>query len=80
MIFIDLDNFRKGLFLKDKKRFFDIGKFPYFILDYLCKKLDIKSCSKESLIRSYAYTGEYTDNISRKIYDKTKKENYKTIF
>jgi len=77
MIFIDLDNFRKGLFMKDKTRFYDFGKFPYFVIEFLNKELNINSCCKESLIRTYAYTGEYPVDLIRKIPDKIRRENYR---
>jgi len=77
MVFIDLDNFRKGLFLKDNKRFYDFGKFPYFIIRFLKNNLHIESCRDESLIRTYVYTGEYPAELARKIENQTKLENYK---
>ena len=77
MVFLDLDNFRKGLFIKDKTRFYDFGKFQYFIIKFLKNNLNIESCKDESLIRTYAYTGEYTEHLSRKIPDKIRKDNYK---
>lgn len=77
MVFLDLDNFRKGLFIKDKTRFYDFGKFPYFIIRFLKNKLNIESCIDESLIRTYAYTGEYPEHLSKKISDENRAESYK---
>ncbi len=76
MIFLDLDNFRKSLFIKDEKRFFDFGKFPYFIIKYLNSRLNYKNINDESLIRTYAYTGEYTLEALKKIKEKDKLEEY----
>jgi len=69
MIFLDLDNFRQSLSLRDRNRFFDFGKFQYFLISYLNKKFGFNSCEKESLVRCYAYTGEYTQNTLKKIKD-----------
>ena len=48
MIFLDLDNFRQSLFIKDKKRFYDFGKFQYFLIRYLNKTLNFVNCNEES--------------------------------
>lgn len=77
MIFIDLDNFRQSLFLTDKKRFYDFGKFQYFIIKFLKEKLNYSNCSEESIIRTYAYTGEYNSSLIKKINDKEKIEEIK---
>jgi len=77
MVFLDLDNFRKSLFMKDKTRFYDFGKFPYFLIRFLKNNLNMESCLDESLIRTYAYTGEYPIELTRKIGDQNKLENYK---
>lgn len=77
MVFLDLDNFKQSLFIRDKTRFYDFGKFQYFITRFLNKKLNFTKCLDESLIRVYAYTGEYAPHILRKIKDKNIQEEYK---
>jgi uncharacterized LabA/DUF88 family protein len=77
MIFIDLDNFRQSLFLTDKKRFYDFGKFQYFIIKFLKEKLNYSSCNEESIVRTYAYTGEYNSSLIKKIKDNEKIEEVK---
>lgn len=67
MIFLDLDNFRQSLFRRDNKRFFDFGKFQYFLIRLLSKEFNFTKCLDESLIRTYAYTGEFTQNLLKKI-------------
>ena len=73
MIFLDLDNFKQGLFIRDRNRFYDFGKFQYFILRFIKKNLSYISVNEESLIRTYAYTGEYSQRIIGKINDDIKK-------
>ena len=77
MVFLDLDNFRKSLFKKDNKRFYDFGKFPYFAIKFLNKNMGMQNCTDESLIRTYAYTGEYPPHLLKKMYNETRQENYK---
>ncbi len=77
MIFIDLDNFRQSLFLSDKKRFYDFGKFQYFIIKFLKEKLNYSNCNDESIIRTYAYTGDYNSSLIKKIKDNEKIEEIK---
>ena len=67
MIFLDLDNFRQSLFRRDKKRFFDFGKFQYFLIRLLNRDFNFTKCLDESLIRTYAYTGEFTQRLLKKI-------------
>ncbi len=67
MIFLDLDNFRQSLFLSDRNRFYDFGKFQYFIIKFLKEKLNYSNCNEESIIRTYAYTGEYNSALIKKI-------------
>lgn len=66
MIFLDLDNFRQSLILRDRDRKFDFGKFQYFLIRFLNNKIKFSKCNEESLIRTYAYTGEYTSKIIEK--------------
>jgi len=77
MIFLDLDNFRKSLFKRDKERFYDFGKFQYFMIRFLNKNMGFSSCHDESLIRTYAYTGEYPSDLLGRVEGESKKENYK---
>ena len=63
MIFYDFENFRKSF---EKAGFkIDYGKSQYMILeiltDFIGEKLD-----KSNLVRAYAYTGEFTDNVVSK--------------
>src|SRR3989344_3632593 len=67
MIFLDLDNFRQSLFRRDKKRFFDFGIFQYFLIRLLNRDFNFTKCLDESLIRTYAYTGEFTQRLLKKI-------------
>ena len=66
MFFYDLENFRKSLIRINPTSFYDIGKFQFFLISFLCEKLKF-AYNNESLIRTYAYTGEYTDNIIKKM-------------
>jgi len=66
MIFLDLDNFRQSLISRDRNKKYDFEKFPYFLIKLLNNKLKFSDCDEESLIRTYAYTGEYTSNIIEK--------------
>ncbi len=77
MIFLDLDNFRQSLFLTNKERFYDFGKFQYFIVRFLREKLNYISCNEESIIRTYAYTGEYNSAMTKKIKENEKIEYIK---
>jgi hypothetical protein len=77
MIFLDLDNFRQSLFRRAKNRFYDFGRFQYFLLDFLNKEQGLTSCSKESLVRTYAYTGEFSQSLLKKINNEKELETYK---
>lgn len=66
MIFYDLENLRKGLSKRDDKRKYDIGKIQYLLIKLLKTMLKY-DCSNEDLIRTYAYTGEYSENILDRI-------------
>ncbi len=65
MLFYDLENFKKSL-NKRKKSFYDIGKIQYRIIDFLKEKAKI-NCDYDSLVRTYAYTGEFTKELVSKI-------------
>jgi uncharacterized LabA/DUF88 family protein len=77
MIFLDLDNFRQSLFRRDKSRFFDFGKFQYFLINLLKNDFNFVNCLDESLIRTYAYTGEFTSSLLKKIRNEEDVEKYK---
>ena len=77
MIFLDLDNFRRSLFRRDKKRFYDFKEFQNFLIKYLNKELNFTKCLNESLIRTYAYTGQYPSNLLKRVKNKKKLEYYK---
>lgn len=66
MFFYDLENFKKSLAARDSSRNYDVGKFQYVLISLL-NKLKITDCDNEALIRTYAYTGEYTSNLIKKI-------------
>ena len=78
MIFLDLDNFRQSLFRRDKKRFFDFGKFQYFLIRLLNRDFNFTKCLDESLIRTYAYTGEFTQRLLKKINNEEEIIKYRT--
>lgn len=78
MIFLDLDNFRQSLFRRDKKRFFDFGKFQYFLIRLLNRDFNFTKCLDESLIRTYAYTGEFTQSLLKKINNEEEIIKYRT--
>lgn len=66
MLFIDSDNFFGSLKQVDKKRKDRISKFSDFIIGYLNKK----SYSKLDVldrVRTYLYTGEFTDSLIKRI-------------
>jgi len=70
LILIDAKNFEKGVINVSKKRnefrYIDFYKLNNFILGYLRKN---KQYSQENLVhlRTYFYTGEYTDKLIDKI-------------
>ncbi len=66
MLFYDLENFKKSLAARDSTKHYDVGKFQYLLISLL-NKLKITTCNNESLIRTYVYTGRYTQNLLKKI-------------
>lgn len=70
LILIDAKNFERGIFdfcaKKNEFRFIDFHKISLFILDYLQHNSQYINNNLTHL-RTYFYTGEYTDNIIRKI-------------
>ncbi len=75
MVFIDSDNFKNNLkYIKLERkqdRIIDFYKLHKFVIDYLSKNSQYQ---KSSLIhvRTYLYTGEYTDALFKKIKDAIK--------
>ncbi|OYT64581.1 hypothetical protein B6U74_05230 [Candidatus Bathyarchaeota archaeon ex4484_205] len=71
MIFYDLENFKMSLGHINRKmkqyRKYDYGKVQYLVIELLRKFLHIKELTPSSLIRAYAYTGEYTKEIVHRI-------------
>ncbi len=67
MIFYDLENFKQGLLKRDCERRYDYGKVQYLVLDLLKNLLPGRDDNEYMLIRVYAYTGEYTESLLRKI-------------
>lgn len=70
LILIDAKNFEQGVIDLCKKRnefrYIDFYKLNNFILDYLRRNLQYRSCNIRH-IRTYLYTGEYTDKLIEKI-------------
>ena len=69
MIFYDLENFKEGLKWRDRKRKYDYGKVQYLILDLVKNLLPAQGDDNYSLIQAYAYTGEYTESLIKRIKD-----------
>jgi len=73
LVLIDAKNFENGFFNLCRGigqfRYIDFYKLNNFILDYLKNNLQYKNCNLTHL-RTYFYTGEYTDKLIEKI------ENY----
>lgn len=70
LILIDAKNFEQGLIELSKERnefrYVDFYKLNNFIIDYLKNNLQYKNCQLNHL-RTYLYTGEYTDKLIEKI-------------
>jgi len=66
MIFNDYDNFCKSIQSADYKRKEKISKFAKFIVNYLLKN-NILNVTYEDVVRTYVYTGEFTDNLVNRI-------------
>ena len=67
MIFYDLENFKQGLIYRDRNRKYDYGKVQYLIFDLLKNLIPGRDDKEYILIRAYAYTGEYTEQLINKI-------------
>jgi uncharacterized LabA/DUF88 family protein len=70
LILIDAKNFEQGVIDISRKReefrYIDFYKLNNFVIDYLKKNLQYKDCQLTHL-RTYFYTGEYTDKLIDKI-------------
>ncbi len=66
MIFTDYDNFCKSIQEADPNRKEKISKFAKFIVDYLSSK-GILKVTYENVVRTYVYTGEFTDNLVNRL-------------
>lgn len=70
LILIDAKNFENGFFnlcrKRGKFRYIDFYKLNNFIIEYLRMNLQYKDCELLHL-RTYFYTGEYTDLLIKKI-------------
>ncbi len=85
MIFLDYDNFTHNITCikkeRNQDRILDLYKVHKFVLKYLSKNEQYKDLSLTH-IRTYLYTGEYTDQLFRRIRDAIKdaksseQENY----
>lgn len=80
LILIDAKNFEQGIFNIAEKinefRFVDFYKINNFIMDYLRKNLQYKDCELLHL-RTYFYTGEFTDKLIEKIQSRLEKNTEK---
>ena len=77
-IFIDADNFKANIRCinteRKQNRVLDFHRLNTFVLDYLSKNLQYKN-SPLTHIRTYYYTGEYTDSLFKKIKDAIEKSS-----
>ncbi len=73
MIFYDLENFKQGLAHRDRNRKYDFGKMQYLIIDLLRNILPASDVKEYTLVRAYAYTGEYTEQLLKRIKDDIEK-------
>ncbi|MCF7910539.1 NYN domain-containing protein [Candidatus Pacearchaeota archaeon] len=82
LIFIDAKNFENGIINLSKKRkefrFIDWHKLNIFIMDYLKNNLQYRNCDLFH-IRTYFYTGEFTDKLLQKI-EKYLEENSESVW
>ena len=77
IILIDAKNFERGVYYlcerRKEFRFIDFHKLNNFIIDYLSNNPQYKNILLQH-VRTYFYSGEYTENLIRKI-DRYLKEN-----
>jgi len=70
LILIDEKNFEQGIFnlcrRRDEFRYIDFYKLNNFIMNYLKHNLQYKDCNLRH-VRTYLYTGEFTDKLIQKI-------------
>jgi uncharacterized LabA/DUF88 family protein len=80
LILIDEKNFEQGVFNIANRikefRFVDFYKLNNFMMNYLRKNLQYKDCSLTHL-RTYFYTGEFTDKLIERIQSSLEKNNEK---
>lgn len=70
LILIDAKNFENGVINLCKERgefrFIDFNRLNMFLLNYLKNNIQYKNCNL-SHVRTYFYTGQYTDSLIKKI-------------
>lgn len=70
LILIDAKNFEQGIFNVSERinefRFINFYKINNFVISYLRKNLQYENCNLLHL-RTYFYTGEFTDKLIEKI-------------
>ena len=66
MIFTDYDNFCKSIQETNPDRREKIRNFAKFITKYLNDKKILKA-NYEDVVRTYIYTGEFTDNLINRL-------------
>ncbi len=67
MIFYDFENFKQSLYYRDRDRKYNYGQVQYLIMDLLRGLVRIKDVDRSDLVRTYAYTGEYTPELISQI-------------
>lgn len=83
MIFVDLDNFRSGIWKINKNRQLNFKKFHSFLFEHITERLNWDKYNPR-LIRCYVYSGEHSDSIINRIKKELGNElidsiNYKKI-
>ena len=77
VVFVDSENFRASMSCigeeRKQDRYIDWHKINLFVLDYLSNNPQFKN-EKLSHIRTYIYTGEYTEHLIKRIEDAQKKD------
>ena len=64
---------------RDSNRVYDYGKLQYLILDLLKNLLKGRDDNEYILVRAYAYTGEYTDQMIKRIAEDFERKGEKEI-
>lgn len=79
LILIDAKNFEQGVINASKRRnefrFIDFHKVKNFVLEYLKNNPQYENIQL-SLLRTYLYTGEYTNSLIEKIEKQSEKDKY----